>query len=181
MLPMPQASTTPADAVYPLAEWPSTASLRPLIEAVFPGQGLDFQVRSLPGDASDRRYYRLQLAPAVATPPSVVVMRLAKPHTEGELSFVNVQRYPAMKGLPVPEILWDDSTHGFLLLEDLGDITLETALPEAPGAQVAVWYRQALDLLLSLQDPESTSPRASCIAFHLAFDVEKLMWELEFF
>jgi aminoglycoside/choline kinase family phosphotransferase len=36
-------------------------------------------------------------------------------------------------------------------------------------------------MLLVLQHPASVAPRASCVAFGLAFDVEKLMWELDFF
>jgi N-acetylmuramate 1-kinase len=54
-------------------------------------------------------------------------------------------------------------------------------LQGASREQMAESYRQALDILLALQHPESVAPRASCIAFSLAFDVEKLMWELDFF
>jgi aminoglycoside/choline kinase family phosphotransferase len=108
-------------------------------------------------------------------------MRLAQPYSAGELPFVNVQRYLARNKLPVPGILWDDSTRGFLLLEDLGDITLETVLQEASREQAVAWYRQALDSLLQLQHPQRMTPRTRCVAFSLAFDVEKLMWELDFF
>jgi aminoglycoside/choline kinase family phosphotransferase len=60
-------------------------------------------------------------------------------------------------------------------------VTLESALQEANREQRVLWYRQALDMLLQLQYPQGTPPRASCIAYGLAFDVEKLMWELDFF
>ena len=139
------------------------------------------QVSPLQGDASDRRYYRLHFTTAVDGITSLVLMRLAQPYTAGELPFVNVQRYLALNQLPVPDILWDDSSHGFILLEDLGDVTLEAALQGASREQTADWYRQALDILLELQYPPSEAPRASCVAFCLAFDVEKLMWELDFF
>jgi N-acetylmuramate 1-kinase len=141
----------------------------------------DFQVIPLLGDASDRRYYRLLFASPVDDIASVVLMRLARPHTEGELPFVNVQRYLAMKGIPVPRIFCDDAAHGFVLLEDLGDITLEAALQDATREQVSIWYREALDILQALQDPKARAPRHSCVAFQLAFDVEKFMWELDFF
>jgi N-acetylmuramate 1-kinase len=156
-------------------------TLRALIDRAFPGKHADFQVTPLQGDASDRRYYRLDFAAAGDDMPSLILMRLAQPYTAGELPFVNVQRYLSLKRLPVPAVFWDDATHGFVLLEDLGDVTLEAALQDASRAQMACWYRQALDLLLVLQHPESVAPRASCIAFCLAFDVEKLMWELDFF
>jgi N-acetylmuramate 1-kinase len=155
--------------------------LRTLLARLFPGRHADFRVRPLQGDASDRRYYRLEFAAEVSGVRSVVLMRLAQPYTAGELPFVNVQRYLSLKGVPVPGIFWDDAAHGFVLLEDLGGVTLESALQEASREQIACWYRQALDMLVTLQHPQSVAPRDSCVAFCLAFDVEKLMWELDFF
>jgi N-acetylmuramate 1-kinase len=181
MRPVPEFHSTPSQTSDPSPESPSTAHLRALVERIFPGEPSDFQVRPLQGDASNRRYYRLHFTAAVDGITSLVLMCLAQPYPAGELPFVNVQRYLSLKRIPVPDILWDDSAHGFILLEDLGDVTLEAALQGASRAQVAVWYRRALDILLALQSPQSVAPRASCVAFRLAFDVEKLMWELDFF
>ena len=135
----------------------------------------------LQGDASDRRYYRVNFTTAVDGIMSLVLMRLPHPYTAGELPFVNVQRYLRAHSIPVPDIVWDDSNHGFILLEDLGDVTLESALQGASREQMGNWYRQALDILLTLQHPSDVATSASCMAFSLAFDVEKLMWELDFF
>src|SRR5262245_35327038 len=181
MLSMHVPHLTPPRVADALSDLPSTSYLRALIAHVFPGQSIDFLVSPLPGDASDRRYYRLQFATAPGGNRSLVLMRLTQPYTAGELPFVNVQRYLAPQGLPVPQILWDDSTHGFILLEDLGDVTLQAALQGASRTQAAGWYRQAVDLLLSVQYPKAIIPRGSCVAFRYAFDVEKLMWELDFF
>jgi N-acetylmuramate 1-kinase len=181
MRPVLEFHTTPSQTSDPSPESSPTAHLRALVDRVFPGEPRDFQVKPLQGDASSRRYYRLHFAAAVDGITSLVLMCLAQPYTAGELPFVNVQRYLSLKKIPVPDILWDDSAHGFILLEDLGDVTLEAALQGASRAQVAVWYRRALDILLALQSPQSVAPRASCVAFSLAFDVEKLMWELDFF
>src|SRR5919108_742653 len=181
MLPVSELHATPTQTPDTPPESPSTAHLRALVGRVFPGEPVDLQVRPLPGDASSRRYLRLHFAAAVNGTRSLVLMCLAQPYTAGELPFVNVQRYLSLKRIPVPDILWDNAAHGFLLLEDLGDVTLEAAWQGASRAQVAGWYRQALDVLLALQYPESIAPRGSCVAFRLAFDVEKLMWELDFF
>ena len=178
---MPKLHAIPSQAPDMLPEFPPTAYLRALVERVFPGKHADFQVSPLRGDASDRQYFRLEFATAVDGITSLVLMRLAQPHTAGELPFVNVQRYLSLNRIPIPDILWDDADHGFILLEDLGDVTLERALQGASREQTADWYRQALDILLALQYPQSAAPRASCVAFCLAFDVEKLMWELDFF
>jgi aminoglycoside/choline kinase family phosphotransferase len=177
----PELHTSSSQAPETLPELLSTADLRTLIDRALPGQHTDFQVSSLQGDASDRRYYRIRFATTVGGLTSLVLMRLAQPYSAGELPFVNVQRYLALNRIPVPDILWDDSAHGLVLLEDLGDVTLERALRGASREQTADRYRQALDILLALQYPQSETPRASCVAFRLAFDVEKLMWELDFF
>jgi N-acetylmuramate 1-kinase len=171
---------TPSQASKALTGSLSMEYLRALVDRVFPGKHVDFQVHPLQGDASDRRYYRLVFATEVDGITSLVLMRLAQPYTAGELPFVNVQRYLSLKRIPVPDIFWDDSTHGLVLLEDLGNVTLEAALQGVGREQTAYWYRQALDILLGLQHPESVAPRASCVAFGVAFDVEKLMWELDF-
>src|SRR5262245_52067907 len=109
----------------------STAHLLALFDQALPGKHADYQASLLQGDVSDRRSYRLQLATAVNGLTSLVLMRLAQPSSVGELPFVNVQRYLSLNKIPVPSILWVDSSHGFILLEDLGDVTLEAALQGA--------------------------------------------------
>jgi aminoglycoside/choline kinase family phosphotransferase len=159
----------------------SIRHLQTLVDKAFPGSSADFQVWPLLGDASDRQYYRLRFKTPVNGLTSVVLMRLAKSYTSGELPFANVQRYLSSKGIPVPALFCDDSLHGFVLLEDLGDVTLQDALQGAGREQMAGAYTEALDILLTLQRPASMAPRGSCVAFCLAFDVDKLMWELDFF
>jgi aminoglycoside/choline kinase family phosphotransferase len=173
--------TMPHQSPHALADLPPVEYLLNLLKRVVPDTHAVLQVRPLPGDASDRRYYRLEVASKVDGMESLVLMRLAQAYTAGELPFVNVQRYFSLQGIPVPDIFCDDSAHGFVLLEDLGDVTLESAWQEARRDQLDCWYRQALDILLMLQHPEKMTPRANCVAFGLAFDVDKLMWELDFF
>ncbi len=155
--------------------------VRALVHRLFSVTIPELQVIPLVGDASDRRYYRLLLAAPTDGIVSLVLMRLAQPYTEGELPFVNVQRYLEMIRIPVPRIFCDDSAHGFVLLEDLGDVTLEAGLARASRGQIHEWYRQALDILITLQYPAAQPRREACTAFRLAFDVDKLMWELDFF
>lgn len=155
--------------------------IRTLLHPRFPAMWPDVRLIPLQGDASDRRYYRLLFLSPVEGIASLVIMRLACPYTSSELPFVNVQRYLALKGIPVPAIVRDDAAHGLIVLEDLGDVTLEAALREGSDQQIDRWYRQALDLLLLLQQPDATAARDACVAFGLAFDVEKLLWELDFF
>ncbi len=83
-------------------------------------------------------------------------------------------------GLPVPEIVEQDGARGILVLEDLGDRTLQEVLKDAPAAQRERLYREALDDLALLQREAAHGPqRAPC--FQIAFDIEKLSWELHYF
>src|SRR3989449_469665 len=102
MLPLPELHAIPSQAPNMLPELPSTAHLRALVDRVFPGKHADFQISPLQGDASDRRYFRLEFATAVDGITSLVLMRLAQPYTAGELPFVNVQRYLSLNRIPVP-------------------------------------------------------------------------------
>jgi N-acetylmuramate 1-kinase len=72
-----------------------------------------------------------------------------------------------------------DSEKGLLFLEDCGSFTLEDWIQNHP-ADKEKYYRRAVDLLVELHHRATQSLPADCPAFHLHFDVEKLMWELDF-
>lgn len=96
----------------------------------------------LAGDASFRRYFRLRRASG-----SAVVMDAPPPH-EDVRPFGRIGRHLLALGLSAPEILAEDATHGFLLLEDLGDNTFAHALEQ--GGDEAELYERATDVLAAL-------------------------------
>ena len=129
----------------------------------------------LAGDASTRRYFRL-----IQGPKTRVLALYPEPFDPAELSFGVVRTLLAGYGLPVPEILDHDGPRGVLLLEDLGDQVLQELLKDAEPAEVAELYREAVDQLVTLQQSAARGPqKAAC--FHVAFDIEKLSWELHYF
>jgi aminoglycoside/choline kinase family phosphotransferase len=129
----------------------------------------------LSGDASTRRYYRL-LHDGVTR----VLALYPEPFAPDALSFLIVRNLMAGWGLPVPEVLDVEGPLGVVILEDLGDLTLQEALRGAGDARRTELYRQALDQLVVLQREAARAPqRANC--FQIAFDFEKLSWELHFF
>ena len=135
----------------------------------------DTRVTPLSGDASTRRYYRI----AIDGQPSVLSLH-PEPFDDDHLPFVVIRNLMAGWGLPVPEIRDSEGSLGILLLEDLGDLTLQEALKGAGPARKKELYRQALDQLVVLQREAARAPqRATC--FQVAFDFEKLSWELHFF
>ena len=168
------------------------------------------RLQNLGGHASLRIYWRIHL-PTELDPPRVyprgetTLMAMVLPEgldpmesAEGnssdaprprELPFVNVQRYLANIGMPVPAIDRVDMPRGVLILEDLGEQMLEDSVLQAragsdPEREVINIYSEAIDLLIRFQyavlrDEKSQSRQTDCIGFTRSFDKELLLWELD--
>jgi aminoglycoside/choline kinase family phosphotransferase len=98
----------------------------------------------LAGDASFRRYFRL------TQPDRSLVLMDAPPPQEDVRPFARLSRHLDGLGFSVPRVLGEDVEHGFLLLEDFGDLTYSRAL--ASGADEADLYALAVDVLLALHE-----------------------------
>src|SRR5260221_14147850 len=92
---------------------------------------------SLAGDASFRRYYRLDDG------TRRVVLMDAPPPVEDVRPYVAVAAILRGFGLSAPQIYAEDSAHGFLLIEDFGDDSYTKLL--ARGADEATLYALAID------------------------------------
>ena len=66
-------------------------------------------------------------------------------------------------------------------LEDLGDVTLQAHLGAATAAEHAALYRQAVGFIARMQQRGEPLRSDAYPPYRIAFDVEKLTWELEFF
>ena len=103
----------------------------------------------LAGDGSDRRFFRLLGS------PTVVLLHHPNPPGQGvneNDSYFHLGRHLRAQGVPVPEIYHYCREEGWLLLEDLGDISLEAALKrEGREDQLRFRYRQALEILVNMQ------------------------------
>ncbi len=130
----------------------------------------------LTGDASDRRYFRV-LEP---DKPSIVLALHGGPFDYDTLPFVNVARLLAQAALPVPAILDHADDLGVLALEDLGDVTLQAHLGVA-ALEHRRLYREAVGYIELLQRRGVELASDDYLPYTLAFDVEKLTWELDFF
>lgn len=142
-------------------------------------------ILKLKGDASNRSYYRVGVAPnswvLMVMPPESLLK--SEEVTQGaaptELPFVNVHRYLKKLGVRVPEILRWDETAGMMVLEDLSDVTFEMALEG--GKNRDALYTRAVDLLAELRVKAERQPDASCLAFTRSFDEALYDWELHHF
>ncbi len=100
--------------------------------------------RPLAGDASFRRYARLQLKNASA------VLMDAPPPQEDVRPFWALANYLSKNGCSAPRVLAGQIDEGFLLLEDLGDQTFNRTFAADPASETAL-YEAAVDLLVDLQ------------------------------
>ncbi|CAN5727286.1 phosphotransferase [soil metagenome] len=159
---------------------PEAAETRERIDGYLSRSGLSSRsprVVPLTGDASDRRYFRV-LTPET---PSIVLSLHAEPFTFDSLPFVNVARLLARMPVPIPTILGHADDLGVLALEDLGDVTLQAHLGAATPAEHAALYRQSVALVATLQRRGAELESDDYLPYGIAFDVEKLSWEMDFF
>ncbi len=101
------------------------------------------------GDGSDRRFFRLP------GEPNLVLLYHPQPPgqevTENDSYFL-IGRHLKARGVPVPEIQVYCREEGWMLLEDVGDLSLASIVGGAQnGAEILGWYRQALAILVGQQ------------------------------
>lgn len=137
----------------------------------------DLTIQPLAGDASTRCYYRIH---ARELQNKMVLMELGPGGDEQGKLFCDQQELFIYAGLPVPEIYRYDREHGFIFLEDCGDIMLQDLIGQQGIDACYEYYFQAIDYLLQLQSA-TISLDKNYPAFKWAFDVPKFTYELDFF
>ena len=135
------------------------------------------RVVPLTGDASDRKYFRI----ITADEASIVLALHAGPIDFAALPFANVAELLRQVPLPVPFIVDHSDALGIVAQQDLGDVTLQAHLGASSPSEHAALYRQAVTLIELLQRRGAELASDAHLPFRIAFDVEKLTWELDFF
>jgi aminoglycoside/choline kinase family phosphotransferase len=131
----------------------------------------------LTGDASDRRYFRI----VPRTGPTFVLALHAAPFDYTTLPFVNVAELFAALPVPVPRVIGEAADLGVLALDDLGDMTLQAHVGSASAVAHAALYRRAVGFIEVLQRRGRELEDARYVPYEIAFDHDKLMWEMDFF
>lgn len=145
----------------------------------------------LRGDASTRAYYRAEVDGAGPDQPTrLIVMELPEDvfaSDEGgaqtdlaRLPFLEVAELLESRELPVPKIYAEDLPNRLILIEDLGDTTLEQRLSTTPRQHWPSFYAKAVDLLVRLHERCQDLPATSIVQCR-RFDRELLDWELDHF
>ena len=155
------------------------------LDQAFGVDGRGLRVTLLKGDASSRSYHRIEMPDH--DPGTAVLMELAADPLRSdeftdwdppEYPFTLVQRYLERGGLPVPRIHAARPENGWLVLDDLGDATLESVLASTPVEEWTSWYARAVDLLARWQDWWKRSQDLNPVAGR-TFSRRLLAWELD--
>ncbi|CUI05799.1 aminoglycoside phosphotransferase family protein [Massilia antarctica] len=105
--------------------------------------------RPASADASFRRYFRLDVAPALrAKLGDTLIAMDAPPERENVPAFIHVQGLLLAAGVSVPAIVAQDVANGFLLLSDLGSTTY---LQRLDVDNAPFMYSDAVDALVKFQ------------------------------
>jgi aminoglycoside/choline kinase family phosphotransferase len=191
-MPSLMATIDPAVPKKPLV-LPDRTLVAETVQTRLPVRGTLKRLSALAGDASNRRYFRIELNETAVR--SVILMQLAEPeafkqseeavsgaaHQITELPFVNIQAHLAKAGVSVPSLYCYDQAAGLLYLEDFGDLTLSEACRDATVSDIESRYKQAIGMLVRMQSKASQPSDPDCLAFHRSFDVPLLMWEFDHF
>lgn len=117
-------------------------------------------ITALAGDASFRRYFRVQKNDKYA-----MLMDAPPPH-EDPKPFINVAQYLTNAGFRAPQIFGSDLEHGLVLIEDFGDQRMREHLDDAPDDEDAI-YKQAIDIIIKLADAKPANAAAYDQAVYL--------------
>jgi N-acetylmuramate 1-kinase len=131
-------SATPDERLAQLTAWLSTLGL---VETE--------SRRPASADASFRRYFRLDVVPALrAKLGDTLIAMDAPPERENVPAFIHVQGLLLEAGVTVPAIVAEDVANGFLLLSDLGTTTY---LQRLTVDNAPFMYSDAVDALIKFQ------------------------------
>lgn len=135
-----------------------------------------FQVYQLAGDASNRRYFR------VTKDDSSWVLMVWEPFEDNEkYPFLSVLQHLERNKVHVPKVIDKSPTEGLILLEDLGDLTLERKFWESQSQDLVLpFYRLAIEEIVKIHYKATADQNHDCTAFHVAFDCDKLLWEMNY-
>lgn len=135
-----------------------------------------FEIHPLAGDASARRYFRV-----VAHDDSWVLMLWEPFVDDGKYPFLSVRSHFEKHAVQVPKVIGLRPEKGLVLLEDLGDLTLERKFWENQNEEQSLpYYKLTIDELLKMHYQCTFDRSSPCVAFTVEFDTAKLLWEMNY-
>jgi aminoglycoside/choline kinase family phosphotransferase len=143
----------------------------------------DLEIIQLAGDASTRRYFRIIKKNSLRNDSRVSwILQCAETfdlNSSKKHSFLTGQSILRSVGVRVPRVIAVNGECGWILMEDLGDETLQNHLQESR-------YRQAIDFIITWtlhahpKNPNLPNDVKKLPQFSWSFDLEKLEFEMGF-
>jgi aminoglycoside/choline kinase family phosphotransferase len=134
------------------------------------------EIQPLTPDASTREYLRVKWNDLTA-----IACVYPESFTPESQSYLDVTNLFLAAGLPVAKIYNFDGSLGVIILEDFGDNILRPVLETASETEREKLLEQGIKLIANIQAATPLAFESNSIASRLAFDFEKLSWELDFF
>lgn len=136
-------------------------------------------IEGLPGDGSERRFFRLRQGDRHAV--LLISPRQKHDGIDENDSYFLIGKHLFERGVPVPRFFWTDVARGIFLLEDLGDHHLQTLARRWRGNLFAL-YGRVVQLLVDLHRRAADGFNADycfdCAVYDSAFVYHR---ELEYF
>ncbi len=136
-----------------------------------------YNVSKLIGDASARQYFRY----VPQEGDSYILAVYPEPFEVESFAYHQIYQLFREIGLRVPRIRALDGRLGIVLQQDLGDTTLQKYFLAAPAGEKERRLREGIDCIVRIQLEGSPRLPPEAAGYSLAFDEEKLAWELGFF
>jgi aminoglycoside/choline kinase family phosphotransferase len=136
----------------------------------------ELSIQKLAGDASLRKYYR------VKSKSDSFILMSTDPFESRRFDFLLVCEHLKSCGVPVPKVLAVEDSLGMILLEDLGDQTMLHQLGEDNSDELETkLFQESMDILFQFHSKTKAGKGEKPVpGYGLAFDEEKLMWEVDF-
>lgn len=135
----------------------------------------EFKFQALAGDASARRYVRVYDQSG-----SYILMIFPTDEQAMAENFLAIRHLFESYEIFVPKLIGHDFALGYILLEDLGDLTLERRFWENQEKHRSIpFYVKAIDQIIKIHHiPINKDDLTPC--FQMQFDTEKLLWEMNY-
>ena len=133
-------------------------------------------IEQLTPDASTREYFRIEWKEHTA-----IACVYPEPFIADEQSYLDVTKLFLAADLPVAEIYDFDEKLGIILQEDFGDTILRDVLLKSDEKVRENYLNHTISMIAKIQAATPLAFAQNSIASRLAFDFEKLSWELDFF
>lgn len=134
-------------------------------------------IEKLAGDASERKFFRIKNEKN----DSIILIINKEPFNKENFPYLIQYRLLKDLDVPVAEVLYEDEKKGWILIEDLGDLTLQAALKNLTYQEKRNLYLKAIDILIKFHNVKEYHKKKHSSAFQLEFDTKKFYDELLFF